>query len=112
MFDTHEDQHVHTEVIPILMRMAMALERIADQSGKHHDDSSVKASRQSQAIAWVASTGVTDSKSIAERFNVDQRTVRRWAQLRKLIDGMRLQERRGRPRKGFRSDLGIEATDE
>lgn len=99
------------QVIPLLNRMALALERMADLASRQHTSGPANASRQSQAIAWVASTGITDLRAIAKRFGVDARTVRRWTQLRSLIDGLQAQARVAERRNGYRCDGGVEAFD-
>lgn len=95
----------------ILERIATAMERIADYHQGPQDRDEPKTSKQAQAMVWCVSTECTDVNRIAKRFNVSPRTVRRWTQLRALLDGMKMNVAHRDRASGYVSSQGVDAYD-
>lgn len=100
------------QVVPLLGRIACALEQIADQSRDTRDSDSPKVSRQTEALVWAITHQVSDNATIAKRFGVTPRTVRRWSDLQKYLNGMKYQESPGEPRTGLYGASGWDGVDD
>jgi hypothetical protein len=96
------------ELLPILDRIACAIETLAEQPARK-SRKGPRASKQSEAMVWAVTHQVTDNRVIADHFGVDPRTVRRWSQLQQLLDGLRLKVSPGEPNSGYHTTDGVEA---
>lgn len=99
------------DVVPLMSRIAIALEKLANQAESKQKPDGPNVSKESMAMVYVATHGVTSTKQIADQFGVTPRTVRRWPQLRQLVDGMKLSQSAGEIRSGYQTTNGVEATD-
>jgi hypothetical protein len=98
------------QAIPLLERIACALERLADQPAEGGQSAGPKVSREAEAMVWAVTHQITSNREIAEHFGVVPSTVRRWPQLQTLLNGLRVQQA-GELKRGFHTTNGIEAED-
>lgn len=99
-----------SQLIPVLDRIACAIEKLADQPASSSTrDTSPAVSKQAEAMVWAVTYQVTDVSRIADQFGVTPRTVRRWPKLRQLLDGLKLEVSKGDPNSGYRTTDGVEA---